>query len=72
MQSGETVEQSANQTVMALKPLQAVSGAGYPGVPSYDILDNAIPFVVGGPYTQARPAGVDGHGKERDSRPGAG
>jgi aspartate-semialdehyde dehydrogenase len=25
--------------------LQAVSGAGYPGVPSYDILGNVIPFI---------------------------
>ncbi len=25
--------------------LQAVSGAGYPGVPSYDILSNVIPFI---------------------------
>ncbi|MDW8035033.1 MAG: aspartate-semialdehyde dehydrogenase, partial [Candidatus Korarchaeum sp.] len=24
---------------------QAVSGAGYPGVPSYDIIDNLIPFI---------------------------
>ena len=45
--------------VLALKPLvdafgldqifatsmQAVSGAGYPGVPSMDILDNVIPFI---------------------------
>jgi len=27
--------------------LQAVSGAGYPGVPSFDILGNAIPFIAG-------------------------
>jgi aspartate-semialdehyde dehydrogenase len=27
--------------------LQAVSGAGYPGVPSFDILDNVIPFISG-------------------------
>src|SRR5260370_5119335 len=27
--------------------LQAISGAGYPGVPSYDILDNAIPYISG-------------------------
>ena len=27
--------------------LQAVSGAGYPGVPSADILDNVIPFIGG-------------------------
>jgi aspartate-semialdehyde dehydrogenase len=46
---------------MALKPLldiwgieianivtlQALSGAGYPGVPSMDILDNVIPFISG-------------------------
>ena len=46
---------------MALKPLvdmfgvetahvvtmQAVSGAGYPGVPSFDIMDNVIPFISG-------------------------
>lgn len=47
--------------VMALKPLadrfglrqvsvvtmQAISGAGYPGVPSLDILDNIIPYIGG-------------------------
>lgn len=47
--------------VMALKPLydrygiesviltsmQAISGAGYPGVPSLDILGNVIPFIAG-------------------------
>lgn len=27
--------------------LQAVSGAGYPGVPSLDILDNVVPFISG-------------------------
>ena len=27
--------------------LQAVSGAGYPGVASFDILDNVIPFISG-------------------------
>ena len=27
--------------------LQALSGAGYPGVPSLDILDNVIPFIKG-------------------------
>lgn len=27
--------------------LQAISGAGYPGVPSLDILDNVIPFIDG-------------------------
>ena len=33
-------------TVMAVS-LQATSGAGYPGVPSLDILDNVIPFISG-------------------------
>lgn len=47
--------------VMALKPLQekygieavnvvtmqAISGGGYPGVPSMDIIDNVIPFISG-------------------------
>jgi aspartate-semialdehyde dehydrogenase len=27
--------------------MQAISGAGYPGVPSLDILDNVIPFIQG-------------------------
>ncbi len=27
--------------------MQAVSGAGYPGVPSLDILDNVIPYIAG-------------------------
>ncbi len=52
---------SATPLVMAIKPLQqafgvskvfvttlqAISGAGYPGLPSYDILDNAIPYIGG-------------------------
>lgn len=51
----------ATPLVMVLKPLQmafglrktlvttmqAISGAGYPGIPSYDILDNVIPFIGG-------------------------
>src|SRR5258708_26526750 len=28
--------------------LQAISGAGYPGVPPWDILGNVIPFIGGG------------------------
>lgn len=52
---------STAQLVLALKPLwdrfgitalnvvtmQALSGAGYPGVPSLDILDNIIPYIAG-------------------------
>jgi len=34
------------RTVM-ITTLQAVSGAGYPGVPSWDILGNVIPFIDG-------------------------
>ena len=30
---------------VVVSTLQAVSGAGYPGVPSLDILDNVIPFI---------------------------
>ena len=32
---------------VAVTTLQAVSGAGYPGVPSLDILGNVIPFIAG-------------------------
>ena len=53
---------AASVVAMALQPLhqafgvrqcfvttlQAVSGAGYPGVPSLDILGNVIPFIGGG------------------------
>jgi len=52
---------SATQLAVALKPLhdafglrqvsvvtmQAVSGAGYPGLPALDILGNVIPFIAG-------------------------
>ncbi len=52
---------STAQLALALKPLwdrfgitalgvvtmQALSGAGYPGVPSLDILDNVIPYISG-------------------------
>jgi aspartate-semialdehyde dehydrogenase len=33
---------------VAVVTLQALSGAGYPGVPSMDIIDNVIPFIGGG------------------------
>ena len=35
-------------TQMHVSTLQAVSGAGYPGVPSLDIIDNVIPNIGGG------------------------
>jgi aspartate-semialdehyde dehydrogenase len=50
--TGMTVALKALQDAFGLRrvfavSLQAVSGAGYPGVASMDILDNAIPFVGG-------------------------
>jgi len=32
---------------LIVNTMQAVSGAGHPGVPSYDILDNVIPYIGG-------------------------
>jgi aspartate-semialdehyde dehydrogenase len=32
---------------LVVSTLQAVSGAGYPGVPSWDVIDNMIPFING-------------------------
>ncbi len=32
---------------VAVTTMQAISGAGYPGVPSLDILDNVIPYIGG-------------------------
>ena len=34
-------------TKVIITTLQAISGAGYPGVPSWDILGNVIPFIDG-------------------------
>ena len=30
---------------LAVTTMQAVSGAGYPGVPSLDMIDNVVPFI---------------------------
>lgn len=52
---------SATPLALALKPLheafgvqkvlvttlQAISGAGYPGIPAYDMVDNVVPFISG-------------------------
>ena len=37
--------------------LQAVSGAGYPGVPSLDMIDNIVPYIPGG-STVSAPRGL--------------
>jgi aspartate-semialdehyde dehydrogenase len=34
-------------TKILLMSMQALSGAGYPGVPSYDAIDNVIPYIGG-------------------------
>jgi len=50
--TGMTVALKALQDAFGLEKvfavsLQAISGAGYPGVPSLDILDNVIPYIEG-------------------------
>src|SRR5690606_31273724 len=34
-------------TRVSVVSMQAASGAGYPGVPSLDLIDNVIPFIAG-------------------------
>jgi aspartate-semialdehyde dehydrogenase len=41
------LEESFGIESLVVATLQAVSGAGYPGLPSLDILDNVIPFIAG-------------------------
>ncbi len=48
--TGMTVALKALQDAFGLKKLfavsmQAISGAGYPGIASYDILDNVVPYI---------------------------
>ncbi len=50
--TGLTVALKALQDSFGLKrvfvvSLQALSGAGYPGVPSLDIIDNVVPYIGG-------------------------
>ncbi len=50
--TGMTIALKALQNAFGLKKvfavsMQAISGAGYPGVASYDILDNVIPYIGG-------------------------
>jgi len=57
--------------------MQAVSGAGYPGVPSLDILGNVIPFIGGGEEgkieteTPKMLGALDGEGDARRAVPAA-
>jgi len=48
--TGMTVTLKALQDAFGVKKvfavsMQAISGAGYPGIPSYDILDNVVPYI---------------------------
>ena len=69
---------------MALKPLvdlcgidkihvvtlQAISGAGYPGIPSFDILDNVIPFIAGEEEKiETEPLKILGHFNQHEIQP---
>jgi aspartate-semialdehyde dehydrogenase len=49
--------------------MQAVSGAGYPGVPSIDILGNVIPFIGGGEEEKIETETVKILGREFGRRP---
>lgn len=40
------LHQQFKMTHLALTTLQAISGAGYPGVSSVDIIDNVVPFIA--------------------------
>jgi len=41
----KALQESFGLTKVVLVSMQAVSGAGYPGVPSMDIIDNIIPYI---------------------------
>ena len=41
------IEETFGIESLVVATLQAVSGAGYPGLPSMDILDNVVPFIPG-------------------------
>jgi aspartate-semialdehyde dehydrogenase len=41
------LHQQFGLTKVIVTTLQALSGAGYPGVPSLDIIDNVVPFISG-------------------------
>jgi aspartate-semialdehyde dehydrogenase len=41
------LERAFGLKAVAVTTLQAISGAGYPGLPSLDILGNVIPFIAG-------------------------
>jgi len=41
------IEETFGLTAVQVTTMQAISGAGYPGVPSYDIIGNVIPYIGG-------------------------
>ncbi|HQR36833.1 MAG TPA: aspartate-semialdehyde dehydrogenase [Blastocatellia bacterium] len=58
------------ETVVATT-LQAASGAGYPGVPSMDLIDNVVPFIDGEePKIEAEPKKILGRAVDGQVVPG--
>ena len=41
------LQRSFGVTAVAVTTLQAISGAGYPGIPALDIVGNVVPFIAG-------------------------
>lgn len=41
------IEETFGISAVQVTTMQAISGAGYPGVPSYDIIGNVIPYIGG-------------------------
>ncbi len=41
------IEETFGLNAVQVSTMQAISGAGYPGVPSYDIIGNVIPYIGG-------------------------
>ncbi|HKK65173.1 MAG TPA: aspartate-semialdehyde dehydrogenase [Clostridia bacterium] len=41
------IEETFGITAVQVSTMQAISGSGYPGVPSYDIIGNVIPYISG-------------------------
>jgi aspartate-semialdehyde dehydrogenase len=54
---------------VSVTTMQAVSGAGYPGVPSLDILGNLVPYIGGGEEEKIETESQKILSQERDGRP---
>lgn len=66
------IHQAFGLRVAVVATLQAASGAGYPGVPTLDLLDNVIPYIGGEePKIEAECARILGHCAEGAVTPAA-